>query len=57
MSLEHHLIQSSFDKAAKQYEEHAVLQRESLSRLIERLQDDLKTHPQQILDLIFFNEM
>ena len=51
MSLEHHLIQSSFDKAAKQYEEHAVLQRESLSRLIERLQDDLKTHPQHILDL------
>ncbi len=51
MSLEHHLIQSSFDKAAKQYEKHAVLQRESLIRLIERLSDDLKTSPQQVLDL------
>ncbi len=51
MSLEHHLIQSSFDKAAKQYEKHAVLQRESLSRLIERLSDDLKASPKQVLDL------
>lgn len=51
MSLEHQLIQASFDKAAKQYEQHAVLQRESLNRLIERLEDDLKTPPKQILDL------
>ncbi len=51
MSLEHHLIQASFDAAAHQYEEHAVLQREALSRLLERLDDDLKTPPAQILDL------
>ncbi|MGJ8662136.1 MAG: malonyl-ACP O-methyltransferase BioC [Marinicella sp.] len=51
MSLEHHLIQAAFDAAAKQYELHAVLQRESLTRLLERLTDDLKTAPQQILDL------
>lgn len=51
MSLEHHLIQAAFDKAATQYEAHAVLQRESLSRLLERLSDDLKTPPTQVLDL------
>lgn len=51
MSLEHHLIQAAFDAAAKQYEHHAVLQRESLTRLIERLIDDLKSAPQQVLDL------
>ncbi len=51
MSLEHHMIRASFDAAAKQYEQHAVLQRESLLRLLERLADDLKTPPAQILDL------
>ncbi|MFC3195265.1 malonyl-ACP O-methyltransferase BioC [Marinicella sediminis] len=51
MSLEHHLIQASFDQAADQYEQHAVLQKESLLRLLERLGDDLKTAPGQILDL------
>ena len=55
MSLEHHLIQAAFDQAAKQYEQHAVLQKESLSRLLERVvddfRDDLKTLPKQILDL------
>ncbi len=51
MSLEHHLIQSAFDKAAKQYEQHAVLQKESMLRLLDRLKDDLKTAPEQILDL------
>ncbi len=51
MSLEHHMIRASFDAAAKQYEKYAVLQRESLSRLLERLTDDLKAPPQQILDL------
>lgn len=56
MSLEHHLIQQSFDKAAKQYEQHAVLQKEALVRLIERLGDDYlgdqqKAAPAQILDL------
>jgi malonyl-CoA O-methyltransferase len=51
MSLEHHLIQAAFDQAANQYEQHAVLQKESLSRLLERLTDDLKTAPTQILDL------
>ena len=51
MSLEHPLIQAAFDQAAKQYEQHAVLQKEALLRLIERLTDDLKTPPEQILDL------
>jgi malonyl-CoA O-methyltransferase len=56
MSLEHHLIQASFDKAAKQYEQHAVLQKEAMVRLIERLGDDFmgdqqKAAPEQILDL------
>ena len=51
MSLEHHLIQASFDKAASQYEDHAVLQKESMLRLVERLGDDLQTAPEQILDL------
>lgn len=51
MSLEHHLIQSSFDAAAHQYEEHAILQREALSRLFERLDDDLKKPPAHVLDL------
>jgi len=51
MSLEHHLIQASFDKAANQYEDHAVLQKESMLRLVERLGDDLQTAPDQILDL------
>lgn len=51
MSLEHPLIQAAFDQAAKQYERHAVLQKEALLRLIERLTDDLKTPPEQILDL------
>ncbi len=51
MSLEHHLIQAAFDAAAKQYEQHAVLQKESLNRLIERLSDDTKVAPENILDL------
>ena len=51
MSLEHHQIKSSFDKAAKQYEQHAVLQKEAMSRLVERVQFDLKKAPKQILDL------
>ena len=51
MSLEHHLIQASFDKAASQYEDHAILQKEAMIRLVERLGDDLTTAPQQILDL------
>ncbi len=51
MSLEHHLIQAAFDAAAKQYEQHAILQKESLNRLLERLNDDIKAAPEQILDL------
>jgi malonyl-CoA O-methyltransferase len=51
MSLEHHLIQASFDQAASQYEAHAVLQKEAMLRLVERLGDDLNNAPEQILDL------
>ncbi len=51
MSLEHHQIKAAFDKAATQYEQHAVLQKEAMSRLVERVQFDLKKPPNQILDL------
>lgn len=51
MSLEHPLIQAAFDAAAKHYEQHAVLQKESLLRLLERVDDDAQLQPQQILDL------
>lgn len=56
MSLEHHQIQAAFSKAAKQYEQHAVLQKESLQRLLDRVDFDTqeandKITPEVILDL------
>lgn len=56
MSLEHHQIKAAFSKAAKQYEQHAVLQKEALERLLERVDFDAfeaenKFSPDSILDL------
>jgi len=56
MSLEHHQIKAAFSKAAKHYEQHAVLQKESLQRLLDRVDFDTqeaakKIKPEVILDL------
>ncbi|MFK8011551.1 MAG: malonyl-ACP O-methyltransferase BioC [Marinicellaceae bacterium] len=55
MPLEYHAILKSFNNAANQYEENAVLQKEVMSRLIERLDDECKIdptfQPNHILDL------
>ena len=56
MSLEHHQIKAAFSKAASQYEQHAVLQKEALERLLERVDFDAfeseqKFLPKTILDL------
>ena len=55
MPLEYHAILKSFNSVAKQYEQNAVLQKEVMSRLLERLEDetklDEKFKPQHILDL------
>ncbi len=56
MSLEHHQIKASFSKAAKHYEQHAVLQKEALQRLLDRVDFDtqesaVKIIPEVILDL------
>ncbi|KAA3651408.1 MAG: malonyl-[acyl-carrier protein] O-methyltransferase BioC [Proteobacteria bacterium] len=56
MSLEHHQIKAAFSKAAQQYEQHAVLQKEALERLLERVDFDAFEAPQKmtiknILDL------
>lgn len=56
MSLEHHQIKAAFSKAAQQYEQHAVLQKEALERLLERVDFDAfeseqKFLPKTILDL------
>lgn len=55
MPLEYEAIQKSFNAAAKQYEANAVLQKEVLSRLLERLDDEQKLDerlkPSHILDL------
>lgn len=55
MPLEYEAIRKSFNAAANRYEENAVLQREVLNRLIERLEDEQKIDtdlkPAHILDL------
>lgn len=55
MPLEYEAIRKSFDYAAKNYEKNAVLQKEVLIRLLERLEDersiDMNLNPQTILDL------
>lgn len=56
MSLEHHQIKAAFSKAAQQYEQHAVLQKEAMERLLERVDFDAfeseqPFSPQTILDL------
>ena len=55
MPLEYQAILNSFNRAAKNYEQNAVLQKEVLSRLLERLFDEQKLddsfQPNQILDL------
>ncbi len=51
MSLEHHQIKAAFSKAADHYEQHAILQKEAMLRLMERVTSDLKTPPEQVLDL------
>ena len=55
MSLDYHAMQQAFSKAASHYEENAVLQKEVLTRLLERLHDEAKIdknlQAQNILDL------
>lgn len=55
MPLEYEAIRQSFNRIAKQYEENAILQKEVLSRLLERLHDeqilDAKLKPINIIDL------
>ncbi len=55
MPLEYEAIRKSFNAIAHQYEENAILQKEVLTRLLERLSDealiDMNLKPQHILDL------
>lgn len=51
MPLEHDQILAAFNRAAPQYEQHAVLQKEAMQRLLERVAFDLKKAPESILDL------
>ncbi|MCF6319268.1 MAG: methyltransferase domain-containing protein, partial [Proteobacteria bacterium] len=55
MPLEYEAIRQSFNRIAKQYEENAILQKEVLGRLLERLHDeqilDAKLKPTHIIDL------
>jgi malonyl-CoA O-methyltransferase len=55
MPLEYQVIRKSFNAIATQYEQNAVLQKEVLSRLIERLSDesliDPNLKPKRMLDL------
>ncbi len=51
MSLEHHQIKAAFSQAAVRYEQHAVLQKEAMLRLIDRVAFDFTTAPEQVLDL------
>ena len=48
--LDKNAIRSSFDRAAPSYDQHAVLQREIESRLLERLEFQ-RIEPSMILDL------
>lgn len=49
-ALDKRLVRASFDKAAAQYDEVAVLQREVGARILERL-ELIKINPQRILDV------
>jgi len=55
MPLEYEAIRKSFNTIARQYEEHAALQKEVLLRLLERLDDeqglDANLKPKHIVDL------
>lgn len=55
MPLEYEAIRKSFNAIAKDYEENAVLQKEVLLRLLERLDDEQKLNPnlqpKQLIDL------
>ncbi len=54
MTLEYQAIADSFSAAADRYEDHAVLQKEVLNRLLERLDDEARLQadpPRRILDL------
>ncbi len=55
MPLEYQAILNSFNSKAKQYEKNAVLQKEVMSRLLERLEDESNLDegfkPQHVLDL------
>lgn len=51
MSLEHHQILAAFNRAANHYEKHAVLQKEAMLRLMDRVESDLKLPPKTTLDL------
>jgi malonyl-CoA O-methyltransferase len=55
MPLEYEAIRKSFSAVAKQYDENAILQKEVLFRLLERLEDeqklDAQLKPTHILDL------
>ena len=51
MPLEHDQILAAFNRAAPRYEQHAVLQKEAMERLMERVEFDLKTAPETVLDL------
>ncbi len=55
MPLEYEAIRKSFNAIAHQYEDNAILQKEVLSRLLERLSDealvDVNLKPQHIVDL------
>jgi len=53
MSLEHHQIKAAFSKAAAHYEQHAVLQKEALERLLERVDfDAFEANPNMALETI-----
>jgi len=55
MPLEYHAILNSFNSVAEHYENNAVLQKEVMARLLERLEDEKKLNdkfkPEHILDL------
>ncbi len=51
MPLEHHQIHAAFNKAARRYEEHAVLQKEIMQRLLERAEHDADATAECVLDL------
>jgi malonyl-CoA O-methyltransferase len=51
MPLEYEAIRKSFNKAANEYEDNAVLQKEVMYRMMDRLQIEADLEPKHILDL------